>query len=354
MENDLFVVASVIAKGASGDIERVKGTEGSFQGQVYARKLLKLPARKSIARADMTHRIETVVNTFKPVRHDHVLRIVTTYSFKDFYAIIMDPLADMDLRQYLQIEETPQAREKISRWFGCLISGLAFLHDMGIKHGDIKPSHVLIKNDAVLLTVSSTNGQWRDTSRSTTTNRHSITTIYIAPEVLEGYEQGSKGDIFSLGAVFLEMFIVGSHSQRIEELERFKYSGRIDTTRMDALSQTPDKLPWHSTVARLCAEMLQVNPNDRPKAGDLRLWWSYQPLTVLPWTPCKCSLAASGTDHWSPARIKDALETAREKDYAMSIELLSGNSAERGSKKILSAFKGLLRRSRVIVPRPPS
>ena len=36
-------------------------------------------------------------------------------------------------------------------WLGCLVDGLAFVHQTKIAHRDIKPSNVLIKEGAVFL-----------------------------------------------------------------------------------------------------------------------------------------------------------------------------------------------------------
>ena len=39
-----------------------------------------------------------------------------------------------------------QGFENIQKWFGCLASGLAFIHSKRIRHKDIKPANILVWN----------------------------------------------------------------------------------------------------------------------------------------------------------------------------------------------------------------
>ena len=123
--------------------------------------------------------------------------------FKDRYAIVMEPVAGMDLKWYLYgMKEAPQVREEISQWYGCLINALAFLHETGINHGEINPTHILISNNSVLLTCS-THSSSLDyhiaTTTTTITPRGS--NMYRPPESFLYLPAGSWSDIFSLGCV---------------------------------------------------------------------------------------------------------------------------------------------------------
>ncbi len=73
-----------------------------------------------------------------------------TYELGNEYAIIMDPRADGNLEDHL-VANTPAAH-KISQWFRCLLGGVAYLHENGIRHRDIKPNNILVYGPTVLLT----------------------------------------------------------------------------------------------------------------------------------------------------------------------------------------------------------
>ena len=98
-------------------------------------------------------------------------------------------------------------------WFGCLIGVTSVIHGLVIQHGAINPSGIRVKSGRVLLPdFGIPKGNLEN--RMPTSGLQS----YCAPEVENGSAPSQSADIFSLGAVFLEMVIAHSHSGR-EKLE---------------------------------------------------------------------------------------------------------------------------------------
>jgi len=103
----------------------------------------------------------------------------------------------------------------IWQWFGCLSSGLAYMHNQGIRHQDIKPSNIIHRRQRIFFTDFSSSSRF-DIGRTTSTeNPARISAMYGAPEVVQSLQDNSdfrkhgRGtDIFSLGCVFLEMLTV--------------------------------------------------------------------------------------------------------------------------------------------------
>ncbi len=87
-------------------------------------------------------------------RHRHVVRFAMAYSFQSmdtaYFAIAMDR-AEGDIDRYLKFVRPPETINEISTWFGCLAKALAYIHGIGIRHRDIKPTNILIKGQSVLL-----------------------------------------------------------------------------------------------------------------------------------------------------------------------------------------------------------
>ena len=90
------------------------------------------------------------------LQHFHMLRVVGTYTLKKDLAILLYPAASWNLEEFMDdlldtqssVNEdvllTGKWRERagtlaLRTFFGCLASSLAFIHDMNIKHMDIKP-----------------------------------------------------------------------------------------------------------------------------------------------------------------------------------------------------------------------
>ncbi|KAI8090997.1 kinase-like domain-containing protein [Gilbertella persicaria] len=89
-----------------------------------------------------------------------------------------------------------------------ILQGLAYLHEKGILHRDIKGGNVLIDHDGVCKITDF--GLSKSQHESDSTHSHMKGTLYwMAPEVLE-HHYSPKVDIWSLGCTVLEM-ITGEH-----------------------------------------------------------------------------------------------------------------------------------------------
>lgn len=203
-----------IGMGAVGVVGEVIGTTGQFQDKIYARKIITLVDNAQSRKAGLRE-IEKEVNVLRNVQHEHIIRLVMANLFRNNYAIIMDPLADQNLEQYFQIAnkadgEGRQTRQQNPQWFECLISGIAYIHERGIRHRDIKPSNILIKDRDILFTDFGISIMGLEKTIPTTIpdRPRARTREYCAPEVENGHTRGISADIFSLGAVFLEMLTI--------------------------------------------------------------------------------------------------------------------------------------------------
>ena len=97
------------------------------------------------------------------------------------------------------------------QWTGCLIRAIDYLHEMKIKHKDLKPANILIMNEQVLIADFGISKDLIDaeTTASLSANGDIGTRMYCAPEVLkENSRRGRASDIFSLGCIFLEISTV--------------------------------------------------------------------------------------------------------------------------------------------------
>ena len=211
-------------------------------------------------------------------RHHHVIQLIDVY-FDDQnqrtdeirFAIVMDR-ADSNLRHYLQPKKCPDIR-----WFGCLSQAVCYLHASHILHGAIKPENILIKGGQVLLTdfglsqrglgeMVKGRSQWNPVYE------------YCAPE-LRDKGISKETDVFSLGAVFLEMLIALDYSDKFETLKSIlkrpcpsdgilSYANNIHQVH-SWIEEELDGLGWHEKKIRSkCKEMIQPNPIQRSSIED--------------------------------------------------------------------------------------
>ncbi|KAF2685714.1 kinase-like protein, partial [Lentithecium fluviatile CBS 122367] len=315
-----------LGNGASGTVYKVKGVSSPFKDVKAARKVISLtaPTTKQRARKE--------AEAINKARHGHVVRLFMTYFYKagnkvDF-VIIMDR-ADGSLQDYLTGED-PRLRDQ---WFGCLIGAVAHIHRRGIRHRDIKPTNVLVKHKRVLLADFGISAMGLGKTIPTTVldMARARTPEYCSPDVQDGHTRGRSADIFSLGAVFLEMLIACSSPDQFRELpvgsgNDKSYAKNIDMIRtwMDKTKQGFHTVDWHATLFSLCREMLDPDRYRRPQAKDLQSGWSGLASSN---ESLKCPTCAEG----HPVSDSDKLITACEEGPADEVKRLLQRGADPNS-----------------------
>ncbi|KAI9858786.1 MAG: hypothetical protein M1813_007253 [Trichoglossum hirsutum] len=330
-----------LGRGSFGTVDKVRRTSGPFQGQIYARKVIVMPADE-LGREAFQTALRNEIDIVKRLQHPHVVRVTGAYTYRRQFAILMTPAAEEDLYNFLYrvdasaLDSTgPAEREKIGTWFGCIASAMEFIHGRHIGHLDIKPSNFLISNGNILLTDF---GIARDlpaeTIDTTTVNPGPRTPMYCAPEAADGHRRGRLADMFSLGAVFLEMLTVYSGHKQLEKFNQLRQSsdGRSYANHLknviqwiDILDSSRFDVSWYSSMLYLCRRMLQSERHLRPTSEDIRQCWSYQPFSALPPTTCSCM------SHLDPKRdmrdINSALRVASGNGHRLAIYLMATRGA---------------------------
>ncbi|KAH7345916.1 kinase-like domain-containing protein, partial [Pyrenochaeta sp. MPI-SDFR-AT-0127] len=203
----------ILGHGGSASVEMVQDINS---GQVFARKIIRNVYSRNIVEAKRLLRNEVQVMKRLASNH-HIVNVHATYIMKRELALILTPVADGgDLATFLQEyrdSEDPYAVSSLHQnpviWnaFGCLASGLAFIHQQTIRHKDIKPQNILIHQNSVLYSDFGLSYDFGDAGQSTTTGPvYGLTQRYCAPEVAAGESRNSKSDVFSLGCVYIEMY----------------------------------------------------------------------------------------------------------------------------------------------------
>lgn len=206
-----------LGHGHSGNVEEVQNT---ITGAVFARKTIAVRGKQAKLATERVFQ-----NEVKIIRglnkHHHIIRVFATYMAKREVGLILQPVAsDGDLGRFLEtIEDVRSANvsdprlerllQVVDRAFGCLASGLTFMHQQRIRHKDIKPQNILVHQGSVIYTDFGYSLDSSNLSHSTTEGQpDSLTRRYSAPEVHEHGERNSSSDVFSLGCLYLELLAV--------------------------------------------------------------------------------------------------------------------------------------------------
>ncbi|KAI9858093.1 MAG: hypothetical protein M1813_007905 [Trichoglossum hirsutum] len=247
-------------------------------------------------------RIMNEVEHLEYLKHPHIIQLVGTYVQDMTIGILLYPVANWDLKSFL--EDTGRRslpeRERAERLrflgisLGCLSHALTYVHANTRKHGDIKSSNILIKrrdsanNFQVYLADFGLARAFSSDDTSQTDDAVGRTPLYCAPEVYNQDRKGRAADIFSLGAVFAEIWtvIVGKTTDEFFDF-RFDPSQKSAAFRntlskvkdwigllKGKLHKTNDNLGLYSVESAsqhldTVARMLEPAPESRPVALQL-------------------------------------------------------------------------------------
>ncbi|KAI8793692.1 eukaryotic translation initiation factor 2-alpha kinase 3 isoform X2 [Biomphalaria glabrata] len=138
------------------------------------------------------------------------------------------------LKDWLANNTLNRNRETILDIFDQIVCAVEYVHSCGLMHRDLKPSNIFFSADGIVKVgdfglVTALNAQEDEnkaSSNSPLSDRHTAevgTTMYMSPEQIAKKNYDFKIDIFSLGLIFLELWIpFSTQMERIRTLQDAK------------------------------------------------------------------------------------------------------------------------------------
>jgi serine/threonine protein kinase len=248
-----------LGMGSSAIVEVV---EENHSGLKFAHKIFRRRAGRTRKTFDEAFKNE--VDIMKKLRsHPHIVQIHWSYTRRGHAGMLLTPVASNgDLAAYLEtIRETgkPPTSEQcstLSRAFGCLASGLDFIHKFPIRHKDIKPQNILVHEGQMIFTDFGIAFDASGQDTTTTGVPGAFTARYRAPEVAEERPRNRKSDVFSLGCVFLEIIQLLAPDANIEISDSRPYWQRASEIR-DTLADLSTSGSVLSQMSLVCSFMLE-------------------------------------------------------------------------------------------------
>ncbi|KAF2177420.1 kinase-like protein [Zopfia rhizophila CBS 207.26] len=213
-EEDPYHSPRFLGQGGFGSVDEVYKRSDALQVR-FARKRYRQPNIHTSQRQKILDELRKEANILRNISFRHVVELVKCYTWKEQFCIIIAPVADTNLGEFLSNldfiaigAERDKAREVALQWPCCLIRAIDYLHEMRIRHRDIKPSNILIKGGTIFLIdfgISKIVAEDDTTGSTGPVGPHTYT--YSAPEILSDNDvrRGLATDIYALGCVFLEL-----------------------------------------------------------------------------------------------------------------------------------------------------
>ncbi|KAG8793743.1 hypothetical protein FRC12_001753 [Ceratobasidium sp. 428] len=207
--------------------------------------------------------------TWSKCNHVNVASLLGLAAFREQIVMVSAWMENGDLRTY--VNKNPAA----DRLNLCtqVADGLAYLHSIGIIHGDLKGPNVLISKEGVATVIDFGNAVLEDSTLQFTEEATSqkISIRWTAPEILRGGKHSAEADMYALGMTILETFT--GKAPHFEKNDRAVIQA---ITRHENPERPQESIPtssvWGDSLWDLLVQCWDNVPERRPtaiKARDL-------------------------------------------------------------------------------------
>ena len=259
----------LIGKGSYGRVYLgINLTTGDFLAVKQVEVNQKAAGQDKDKMKEMVKALDQEIDTMQHLDHRNIVQYLgcerKEYSISIFLEYISGGSVGSCLRKHGKFEEN------LVRWLTWqTLEGLAYLHDKGVLHRDLKADNILLDVDGTCkISDFGISKKTDNIYGNDVTNSMQGSVFWMAPEVIRSQGQGysAKVDIWSLGCVVLEMF-AGRRPWSKEEAIGAIY-------KLGSLNQAPpipDDVSSNISAAALgfMLDCFTIDPSERPTAETL-------------------------------------------------------------------------------------
>ncbi|HVA71144.1 MAG TPA: serine/threonine-protein kinase [Acidimicrobiales bacterium] len=151
---------------------------------------------------EFVRRLTQEARALESFEHPGLIRLLDTGLAGDDAYLVMEFVDGPTLAESLK--KGPLSAPATGALGARLADALAYVHERGIVHRDVKPSNILQSSTGEAWIGDFGVAQLHDATTLTAVGTALGTVVYMAPEQLEGGQVGPSADIWSLGIVLLE------------------------------------------------------------------------------------------------------------------------------------------------------
>ncbi|MHB1088759.1 MAG: serine/threonine-protein kinase [Acidimicrobiales bacterium] len=151
---------------------------------------------------DIGRRLSQEARALESFQHPGLIRLLDIGETGDQAYLVMELITGTTLAQSLR--EGALSSRETANLGARLADALAYVHERGVVHRDVKPSNILLSESGDPWLGDFGIAMLHDASVLTATGATMGTVSYMAPEQLEDHQVGPAADIWSLGVILLE------------------------------------------------------------------------------------------------------------------------------------------------------
>jgi serine/threonine-protein kinase len=205
---------------------------------------------------DTVARFKREADTARRLEHRNIVQVVDVGSSRGRHYIVMELVRGGSLRKLLRRNDAPP--EKLLSVLTDVADALAFAHEKGVVHRDVKPENVLLTRSGKAKVADFGLARAVDHSSLTTDGRLLGTAVYMSPEQATGNRATAASDVYAFGVILYEA-IAGTLPFKSDSQIGFLYQhAEIDPPRPEL------RAPFPSSLAALALECLAKDPDKRP------------------------------------------------------------------------------------------
>ncbi|KAJ2520545.1 kinase subunit of RNA polymerase II carboxy-terminal domain kinase I [Coemansia sp. RSA 1939] len=322
----LYTRISMVGEGTYGKVYKARNRES---GRIVALKRMRVETdREGFPITAMRE-----IRLLKQLKHPNITQVLDVIPDGNSAVYMVMEYMDYDLSGLANHPQwNPEPAHKKSLMHQ-LLEGLAFMHERGILHRDIKGSNLLVNQHGQVKYVDfGLARSFHHTRMQELTNRV-ITLWYRPPELLLGTTvYGPEVDIWSLGCVLLELFTKKPAFQGQNDIDQLEQIFKLLGTPSPEVWNSFRKLPWTcymtpntryenclrtmlspkmpSSAIDLIGWMLSLSPAERPSAADC-LSHAYFVESPAPVAPSSFPVSGDWHEYESKAERRKRRQAAK-------------------------------------------
>ena len=252
-----YTIAREVGRGGMGKVFQAL----SPQGDTVALKTVIWPeGLDPRTRWETVERFQREARAARVLTHPNICQVLDIGADDDTFFIVMEFIDGQSVRDLIRIAGAIQV-ERAVEIMTTVCKALAYAHDQGIIHRDIKPDNIMVLRSGAVKLMDFGLASIVYEKAVTQTGTMMGTFCYMSPEQAQGKKADARSDIFSIGTTFYEM-LAG----------RQAFPGESPAAVVNKiLTEEPPRIPaLPAPVSRTLAKCLRKQPQYRfQNAGEV-------------------------------------------------------------------------------------